>query len=133
MDYLVLITFGDQLLGCFEDVLIYAKGLDFEEKPNYEYVRQVFRDSYNRQGFSKQVEYDWLRVRRKKREEKKNASRSLLPGTNKEESGMGHIDQSEFPEESRKAVQTVKHNIDSKHEELKEPNLFIKMNSVKSV
>ncbi|KAG1675706.1 Casein kinase I isoform epsilon [Nymphon striatum] len=39
--------------------LNYCKGLRFEEKPDYTYLRQIFRALFHRQGFTYDYVFDW--------------------------------------------------------------------------
>ncbi|CDW91547.1 casein kinase i [Stylonychia lemnae] len=56
----------------FCDALLYIKGLDFEQKPNYEYIKNIFKEIYVKQHFKKtELLFDWQIIRKRKREEKK--------------------------------------------------------------
>ena len=56
----------------FLDCMMYIKGLEFEEKPNYEKMRNSFKSAYNKQGFGKEDHLmDWQIVRKMKKLEKK--------------------------------------------------------------
>lgn len=57
----------------FFDVMVYVRGLEFEEKPNYEMIRGKFKNVLNRLHTNKKEEIvtDWMQLRRAKREEKK--------------------------------------------------------------
>ena len=37
----------------FLDTLLYIKGLEFEEKPNYEYLKNQFKNLYTKHKFNK--------------------------------------------------------------------------------
>lgn len=45
----------------FANYLKYVKGLKFTEKPDYDLLRQSFRDLFTRMGFEMDYEYDWLK------------------------------------------------------------------------
>jgi len=36
-----------------------VRELKFEERPNYDELRQLFRDEYDKQGFTRSTKYDW--------------------------------------------------------------------------
>lgn len=60
------------------DVMLYVKGLEFEEKPNYEMIRGKFKNILTRIHPNKKEELltDWQILRRIKREEKKEKERA---------------------------------------------------------
>jgi len=37
----------------------YCRNLKFEEKPDYTYLRRIFKDLFNRNGFEYDYVYDW--------------------------------------------------------------------------
>lgn len=39
--------------------LKYARGLQFEDRPDYSYLRQLFRMLFHRQGFTYDYVFDW--------------------------------------------------------------------------
>jgi len=43
----------------FCQYLNYCKGLGFEEKPNYKYLRRLFRDLFAREGYELDYVFDW--------------------------------------------------------------------------
>jgi hypothetical protein len=55
------------------DSMIYIRGLEFEEKPNYEMLRLKFKNAQNRLVTNKKEEFltDWQLARKMKRDEKK--------------------------------------------------------------
>ena len=59
----------------FRDVLVYAKGLEFEEKPNYDYIKNHFKNLFNRTvaRMEGDILMDWQQLRKQKRDEKKKA------------------------------------------------------------
>lgn len=48
----------------FVSYLNYVKNLKFTEKPDYDYLRQSFRDLFNRMGYKLDYEYDWTKKAR---------------------------------------------------------------------
>merc|ERR550534_2380885 len=43
----------------FCDYLKYCRNLGFEERPDYDYLRQLFRDLCVSQGFNNDISFDW--------------------------------------------------------------------------
>jgi len=43
----------------FQTLLTYCRNLRFEEKPDYTYLKRLFRDSYFREGYEVDMLYDW--------------------------------------------------------------------------
>jgi len=43
----------------FATYLNYCRSLRFEEKPDYSYLRQLFRNLFHRQGFTYDYVFDW--------------------------------------------------------------------------
>nr|CAD2187965.1 unnamed protein product [Meloidogyne enterolobii] len=43
----------------FARYLNYCKGLSFEEEPDYDYLRQLFKQLFSRQGFAYDYVFDW--------------------------------------------------------------------------
>ena len=44
----------------FSKYLTYCRNLKFEEKPDYNYLRQLFKDLMQKQGFDNDYNYDWV-------------------------------------------------------------------------
>jgi hypothetical protein len=44
----------------FSLYLNYCRNLKFEEKPDYGYLRKLFKDLFNRSGFENDYNYDWV-------------------------------------------------------------------------
>jgi len=44
----------------FSLYLSYCRNLKFEEKPDYNYMRKIFKDLMQRNGFDYDYNYDWL-------------------------------------------------------------------------
>jgi len=56
-------TFETLCTGFPEEFLLYLKychNLGFEEKPNYDYVRKLFKDLFFRKGYDYDYKYDWV-------------------------------------------------------------------------
>ena len=50
--------------GCLEEqtfgeYLYYCRNLRFDEKPDYQYLRRLFREAMQRNGFEDDFQYDW--------------------------------------------------------------------------
>lgn len=45
--------------GEFPTFLLYSRSLRFEEKPDYSYTRQLFRNLFHRKGFTYDYVFDW--------------------------------------------------------------------------
>jgi len=48
------------LPGEFAAYINYCRGLRFDSKPDYHYLRRLFRDLFAREGFVRDYQYDWL-------------------------------------------------------------------------
>jgi len=44
----------------FQIYLNYCRSLKFEEKPDYNYCRKVFKDLMYRMGYENDLEFDWI-------------------------------------------------------------------------
>ena len=54
---------GDLCEGYPEEFQLYfdyVRNLEFEETPNYEYLRKLFRDLFYRMGYEYDKDYDWI-------------------------------------------------------------------------
>jgi len=49
----------------FAQFLNYSKGLKFEEKPDYHYLRGLFKEAFRRNNFELDYRYDWIRSNEK--------------------------------------------------------------------
>ncbi|CAD8110966.1 unnamed protein product [Paramecium primaurelia] len=47
----------------FQQYLKYCRNLQFTEKPDYDYCRQLFRDLFQKQRFAMDYQYDWTQKR----------------------------------------------------------------------
>ena len=43
----------------FRDYFEYVRSLRFEDKPDYGYLKRLFKDLFCREGFAYDYEYDW--------------------------------------------------------------------------
>lgn len=43
----------------FSTYLAYCKNLRFDEKPDYAYLKKLFKDLFKKQGFEHDYKYDW--------------------------------------------------------------------------
>jgi len=51
--------------------LSYCRNLKFEDKPDYNYLKGLFKDLFTKSGFDFDYQYDWNSQARKKKDEKK--------------------------------------------------------------
>jgi serine/threonine protein kinase len=52
--------------GAFTDYLVYCRNLRFDEKPDYQYLRRLFKESMHRNGYEYDYAYDWTASAEKK-------------------------------------------------------------------
>ena len=50
----------ENLPGEFAAYFDYIRSLDFDEKPDYSYLRRIFRDLFVREGFDYDYVFDWI-------------------------------------------------------------------------
>lgn len=63
----------------FSTFLNYCRALDFKDKPNYTYLRKLFRDMAAREGYEYDNQYDWSQPpQAKPREQPRAESESTL-------------------------------------------------------
>ncbi len=64
----VSVTFHQFCSGVFYEFLNYCRELNFEDKPNYAFLKKLFRDAYIQHGFDCTsagipiAEYDWSKT-----------------------------------------------------------------------
>ena len=46
----------EQFIRC----LSYCRGLQYDEKPDYQYLRNLFAQAMQEKGFSNDLEFDWV-------------------------------------------------------------------------
>ena len=49
----------------FIQFMKYCRELKFEEKPDYTYLRRMFKDLFNQMGYEQDYVYDWTPLLRK--------------------------------------------------------------------
>ena len=47
----------------FSNYLGYCRSLRFDDRPDYQYLRQLFRNLFHRQGFTHDYLYDWNKIK----------------------------------------------------------------------
>ena len=62
----------------FAVFLNYCRALRFDDKPDYSYIRKLFRDLFNREGYQYDYVFDWS-VARTAHDGGASASRSAVP------------------------------------------------------
>jgi hypothetical protein len=50
--------------------LNYCRSLHFEDKPNYSYLRKLFKDLFEKEGYKADAMYDWVLLKCKEKENK---------------------------------------------------------------
>jgi serine/threonine protein kinase len=61
----------------FATYLNYCRSIRFSETPNYDYLRQLFRDVYFREGYSVDGQFDWNVKKAGRRQQRKNRTGSV--------------------------------------------------------
>jgi len=56
----------------FVTYLTYCRNLKFEDKPDYTYLKGLFKDLFVKSGYEWDYQYDWNIIAKKKKEEKKD-------------------------------------------------------------
>jgi len=58
----------------FAAYLNYCRSLGFEDKPDYQYLRKLFRDLFVRMGYTMDYMFDWVMLDMKKQQQPASAS-----------------------------------------------------------
>ena len=58
----------------FATYLNYSRSLAFEERPDYSYLRRIFKELFARMGLEADFLYDWVLLKRQRREEETKAA-----------------------------------------------------------
>jgi hypothetical protein len=45
----------------FASYLNYCKNLKFDEKPDYNYLKRIFKELMTKNGFENDYQYDWIK------------------------------------------------------------------------
>jgi len=56
----------------FSSYLSYCRALKFDEKPDYVFLKNLFKNLFEKSGYEQDYQYDWNVYARKKREDKKD-------------------------------------------------------------
>jgi len=48
----------------------YVRNLRFEDKPDYSYLRSLFKELFQRKGFQYDYDYCWTKISKEKRKQK---------------------------------------------------------------
>lgn len=64
----------------FKEYFLYCRGLDFEAKPDYAYLKQLFRTLFEREGYEYDNMFDWI-VKRDTEQLNKPMSSSQQPSS----------------------------------------------------
>ena len=57
----------------FIDFMDYCRSLKFDEKPDYNYQRQKFKDLFNRMGYEYHYVFDWQRLEKQGQRQKQTS------------------------------------------------------------
>jgi hypothetical protein len=55
----------------------YCRELKFEEKPDYNHLRRIFKDLFNKKGYEYDYVYDWDELEKKNRRAKRKATAGI--------------------------------------------------------
>ncbi len=55
----------------FVKYLNYVRNLKFEEKPDYNFLRNMFKELFQKSGYTKDYQYDWVILGEKKEKAEK--------------------------------------------------------------
>eukprot|EP00826_Nyctotherus_ovalis_P060973 TRINITY_DN8627_c0_g1_i5.p1 TRINITY_DN8627_c0_g1~~TRINITY_DN8627_c0_g1_i5.p1 ORF type:complete len:259 (+),score=83.59 TRINITY_DN8627_c0_g1_i5:510-1286(+) len=92
--------------------LNYCRKLSFEEKPDYGYLRKLFRDLYVKKGYEYDYVYDWNTIKG----QSSNTNDNSIFSTNIED---GREDKKEVKAEAKKLVKAEHKKEEKTHEETK--------------
>jgi len=75
------LNFGIVVPGVIEDnvpeefviFMDYCRDLKFEEKPDYNYLRRLFKDLFNRNGYEFDYVFDWNIIDKQKKQNAKHS------------------------------------------------------------
>jgi hypothetical protein len=68
----------------FRDFFAHCSSLGFEDRPDYRYLKRIFKDLFERQAFEDDGVYDWDVI---KKQQEKGAAPYIMPGANAEGAG----------------------------------------------
>ena len=71
--------FAGTLAGEFATYLNFCRSLRFDDKPDYSYLRQLFRNLFHREGYTYDYIFDWT-VQIQEQREKSSAERHRRAG-----------------------------------------------------
>lgn len=60
----------------------YCRELKFEEKPDYTYLRRMFKDLFNQMGYEQDYVYDWTPLLRKQDNQIRKRASAIMGGSN---------------------------------------------------
>jgi hypothetical protein len=56
----------------------YCRELKFEEKPDYTYLRRMFKDLFNSMGYEQDYVYDWTPLLRKQENQMRKRASAIM-------------------------------------------------------
>jgi len=75
--------FAGKLAGEFATYLNFCRSLRFDDKPDYSYLRQLFRNLFHREGYTYDYIFDWT-VQIQEQREKSSAERHRRAGESRD-------------------------------------------------
>lgn len=74
----------------FATYLNYCRALRFDDKPDYSYLRRLFRDLFFRQGYAADYRFDWTVLNYRERESRSRGGKSKRTGDKAHRSSRRH-------------------------------------------
>jgi len=81
----------------FATYLNYCRALRFDDKPDYSYLRRLFRDLFFRQGYAADYRFDWTVLNYQERESRKHRPAGKKKTTGRHRSGRREVRESNRP------------------------------------
>jgi len=95
----------------FATFLNYCRALRFDDKPDYAYLRRLFRDLFFRQGYAADYRFDWTVLNYQKHEnstEKQRTSRNVKETSKPPPTGTGQTETSQTKQVNQSGAERTK-------------------------